>query len=277
MTWGIWGRNFSSAEMSLLIQHCVDLGITSFDHADIYGDYSTESAFGKALKESEVPREKIQLISKCGIQLHGGARKNAIKHYDYSKKYIVQSVEQSLVNLQTDYLDLFLLHRPSPLMHPEEIAAAVDSLQQQGKIIDFGVSNFTPSQTDLLQTAIKVKYNQIEFSLAYPDAMTDGRLDHMQIHRIQPMSWAPLGKVFSETNDRAQRIKEAANVLADQFEVSVATILISWILKHPAQILPVFGTTDKESMRQMKKATEIQLSNENWFLLWSARMGHPVP
>ena len=277
MTWGVWGKNFSSAEMSLLIQHCVDLGITSFDHADIYGDYSTESAFGNALKESELPREKIQLISKCGIQLQGGVRNNPIKHYDYSKKYIVQSVEQSLVNLQTDYLDLFLLHRPSPLMHPEEIAAAVDSLQQQGKIIDFGVSNFTPSQTDLLQTAIKVKYNQIEFSLAYTDAMTDGRLDHMQIHHIQPMSWAPLGKVFTENNERAERIKEAINLLAIQYEVSVAAILISWIMKHPAQILPVFGTTDKESVRQMKKATEVQLSNEDWFMLWSASMGHPVP
>lgn len=277
MTWGVWGRNFSTTEMEQMIHHCVDLDITSFDHADIYGDYTTEAAFGKALKQANLSRDKIQLISKCGIQLPNAVRNNSVKRYDYSKEYIIQSVEQSLIHFNTEYLDLLLLHRPSPLMQADEIAMAVNTLKEQGKIIDFGVSNFTPSQTDWIQTAIEVQYNQIEFSLTQCHAMTDGSLDHMQTHQIRPMSWAPLGKVFNETNERSIRISETAAVIAKKYEANIASILLSWIIKHPARIIPVFGTTDKERIQQMKKASEISLCDEDWFELWTASMGHPVP
>ena len=277
MTWGIWGRNFSTTEMEQMIHHCVDLNITSFDHADIYGDYTTEAAFGKALKQSNLSRDKVQLITKCGIQLPNGVRKNNIKHYNYSKDYIIQSVEQSLINLQTEYLDLLLLHRPSPLMQADEIALAVTTLREQGKIIDFGVSNFTPSQTEWIQTAIEVQFNQIEFSVSHWHAMTDGSLDYMQTHHIRPMSWASLGKILNSTDDRAIRIRSTAANIANRYEASIATILISWITKHPSQIIPVFGTTERERIQQMKKATEITLSDEEWFELWSASMGQPVP
>ena len=152
MSWGAWGRQFSTQEMISQIKITLESGITTFDHADIYGEYTTEQEFGKALSTSGVERDKIQLISKCGIQHDGGTRDNKIKHYNYSKEYIIWSVEKSLKDLQTDYLDLLLLHRPSPLMHPDEIAAAVSILKETGKIIDFGVSNFTPSQFNLIDS-----------------------------------------------------------------------------------------------------------------------------
>ena len=149
MNWGIWDKKLSTSEMIHLINICIENKISTFDHADIYGSYTTEAEFGKAFTESKIAREKIQLISKCGIQLEG-SRKNAIKHYDYSKEYIIWSAENSLKNLQTDYLDVFLLHRPSPLMVADEIAEAVEKLKKDGKIIDFGLSNFTSGSLAIL-------------------------------------------------------------------------------------------------------------------------------
>ena len=125
MTWGSWGKNLTKAEMSGLIDYCVENGITTFDHADIYGGYENEEAFGSAFFKSPIQREHVQLITKCGIQYVCKARDNKVKHYDYSKDYIVWSAERSLTKLKTDYLDLFLLHRPSPLMEPDEIAEAI--------------------------------------------------------------------------------------------------------------------------------------------------------
>lgn len=139
MTWGSWGKQFSNKEMIDLIQFCLEQGITTFDHADIYGSYTNEGDFGNALSESNIPRESIQLITKCGIQIVCEKRNNKINHYQYNKDYIIWSAETSLKNLKTDYLDLFLLHRPSPLMHPDDIEEAISKLKQQGKIKDFGV------------------------------------------------------------------------------------------------------------------------------------------
>jgi len=164
MTWGIWGKQLNTSQMIDLMHHCKDAGITTFDHADIYGGYTTEADFGKAFAESKINRESIELISKCGIQYEAETRQNTIKHYDYSAEYIIWSAETSLKNLQTEYLDLFLLHRPSPLMHPEEVAKAIDHLKTQGKIKNFGVSNFTPSQMTMIGTKNTITANQIQFS-----------------------------------------------------------------------------------------------------------------
>jgi len=174
MSWGAWGRQFSTQEMISQIKITLESGITTFDHADIYGEYTTEQEFGKAFSNSGVERDKIQLISKCGIQHDGGTRENQLKHYNYSKEYIIWSVEKSLKDLQTDYLDLLLLHRPSPLMHPAEVTAAISILKETGKIIDFGVSNFTPSQFNLIDHTTSISVNQIEFSLSQHSAMHNG-------------------------------------------------------------------------------------------------------
>lgn len=276
MTWGIWGKNCTNKEMIELMNCCLESEITTFDHADIYGDYTTEADFGNAFGESHIDRQKIQLISKCGIQMKSENRTNQIKHYEYSKAYIIWSAEQSLQNLKTDYLDLLLLHRPSPLMQTDEIAEAIEKLKTDGKILDFGVSNFSPTQTDLIQTKTKINYNQIEFSVTHFDAMLNGSLDHMQINKISPMCWSPLGTVFRNDDEQSQRIKKLATSLSVKYSTTVDIILLAWILKHPSGILPVCGTADKTRIANLMQATKINLELQDWFALWTESAGNDV-
>ncbi len=277
MTWGIWGKNLDQNQMIATMQCCLENGISTFDHADIYGGYTTEAAFGKAFSASKINRETIQLISKCGIQYTAENRNNTIKHYDYSKSYIIWSAEQSLRNLQTDYLDILLLHRPSPLMQADEIAEAIQTLKKEGKIKDFGVSNFTPSQTNLIQSKTTINFNQIQFSVTDLDAMLNGSLDHMQLHAIQPMAWNPLGSVFKNEDEKSKRVAIQGKVLAEKYEVSLDVILLAWILKHPSGIIPVCGTTDPKRISQLMQATSIALDLEDWFSLWVVSTGEKVP
>jgi predicted oxidoreductase len=277
MTWGLWGKQLSTQGMVSLLNHCIENGVTSFDHADIYGDYSTEAEFGKAFSESSILRENIQLITKCGIQHTGNARPNKIKHYNYSKEYIIWSVEESLKNLQTEYLDLLLLHRPSPLMQPEEIAEAITKLQTEGKIIDFGVSNFTPSQIELINAKIPVSVNQIEFSITAFEAMHNGVLDQLLTKKIEPMAWSPLGSYYKENTAQTTRVKEVLLKLKEQYNASETQLLLAWILKHPSGIKPVIGTTNKERIIESVDASKIDLKLEDWFEILVASQGHKVP
>ena len=204
MSWGKWGSKLSTSKMEELIHFNLENGISSFDHADIYGDYTTEIEFGKAFKSSSVKRKDIQLISKCGIQYVGETRpENIIKHYQYDSNYIIYSAEKSIKNLNADYLDLLLLHRPSPLMHPDEIKKAIDVLISEGKIRMFGVSNFSKEQTELISLKSKVKVNQIQFSLSHNSALFDSSLDYMFTNNIIPMSWSPLGQFFKEKTNQS--------------------------------------------------------------------------
>lgn len=276
MNWGIWDKKLSTSEMIHLINICIENKISTFDHADIYGSYTTEAEFGKAFAESKIAREKIQLISKCGIQLEG-SRKNAIKHYDYSKEYIIWSAENSLKNLQTDYLDVFLLHRPSPLMIADEIAEAVEKLKKDGKIIDFGLSNFTSSQTELIRQKTEVSYNQVQFSATHHEAMLDGSFDYMQVHGIRPMSWNPLGTVFREDTEQTRRLKKVLAELVEKYGVGSDTILLAWILQHPAKVIPVAGTVNIARIQQLTKAVELKMDKQDWFAIWTESMGNEVP
>ncbi len=277
MNWGVWDKNLSSDEMANLIHVCLENKITTFDHADIYGGYTTESTFGIGLKKSKLDRSKIQLISKCGIQHVCDTRNNRIKHYDYSKEYIIWSVENSLKNLQTDYLDVFLLHRPSPLMVADEIAEAVEQLKKDGKILDFGLSNFTPSQTDLIQQKTKVSYNQIQFSATDFQPMLDGTLDHMQFHQIRPMAWNPLGIVFREDTDQTRRLKKLFVRLIEKYKVGSDLLLLAWIMQHPSKVIPVAGTVNVARIQQLQKAAGLILDKEDWFEIWTESMGNKVP
>lgn len=276
MSWGKWGKQFSIDEQVDMIEFCLEKGNSVFDHADLYGDYTTESEFGKALKKGGFKREEISIITKCGIQNPGKTRNNSIKHYNYSKDYIIWSAENSLKNLNTDYLDVFLLHRPSPLMNPLEIAEAISILKDEGKIINFGVSNFTAEQVDLIKAEVPVSVNQIEFSLINNSAMINGNLAHMQNNNIQPMAWGPLGKYFTEDNEQTKRIKKELLHLSKKYDVSEDTILLSWIVKHPSKISPVVGTTNKQRIIQANKALKLQLELEDWFSLWQAALGREV-
>ena len=276
MNWGDWDKKLTTSEMAHLMNICIENKITTFDHADIYGGYTTEAQFGKAFAESKISRDKMQLISKCGIQ-HTQGRPNTIKHYDYSKKYIIWSVENSLKNLQTDYLDVLLLHRPSPLMQADEIAEAVLKLKSERKIIDFGLSNFTTSQTELIAQKTNVSYNQIQFSATHYEAMLDGSLDYMQVHDIRPMSWNPLGTVFREDIEQTRRLKKLLVQLVEKYGVGSDTILLSWILKHPAKIIPVAGTVNIARIQSLMKAVELELDQLDWFAIWTESMGNKVP
>ena len=277
MNWGMWDKTLSTSEMITMMQVCIESNITTFDHADIYGGYTTEAEFGVAFNQSGIDRSKIQLITKCGIQHITGNRPNKVKHYDYSKQYILWSVENSLKNLHTDYVDVLLLHRPSPLMQSEEIADAVAILKKQGKIRDFGLSNFTPMQTDLIQKHTKVDFNQIAFSATNYSPMLDGSLDHMQLHDIRPMAWNPLGSYFREVSDQTRRLTILLSDLAQKYNSIPETILLAWVLRHPADVIPVAGTVNVDRIRQLMKATEITLETEDWFAIWSESMGDKVP
>ena len=277
MNWGVWDKNLKTKEMENLIHICFENKITTFDHADIYGSYTTEAQFGKALSNSRIKREQIQLISKCGIQMLAEKRNNTIKPYDYSKDYIIWSVENSLKNLKTDFLDVLLLHRPSPLMQADEIAEAVEKLKSEGKIIDFGVSNFTSSQTELIRQKTPISYNQIQFSATDYQPMLDGSLDYMQLHQIRPLSWNPLGSVFRQENMQTYRLRKLLATLVSKYEIGADTILLAWILKHPAHIIPIAGTVNVARIQALMKATELQLSQEDWFAIWTESMGNEVP
>jgi predicted oxidoreductase len=277
MSWGIWDKNLNQKEMENMIHICLENKITTFDHADIYGSYTTEAAFGKAFASSKISREKMQLISKCGIQLISQNRNNTIKHYNYSKDYIIWSVENSLKNLQTDFLDVLLLHRPSPLMHADEIAEAVLKLKTEGKIIDFGLSNFTSSQTELIRQKTEIRYNQVQFSATHHEAMLDGSFDYMQIHNIRPMSWNPLGTVFREDIEQTRRLKRILVKLVEKYHVGSDTILLSWILRHPAKVIPIAGTVNVARIQSLMKAVDLQLEKEDWFAIWVESMGKDVP
>lgn len=277
MTWGTWGKGLSKEGMVSLMNRCLEVGATTFDHADIYGEYGNEEAFGNAFSMSGIPREKIQLITKCGIQFLTKARDNKVKHYEYSTDYIIWSAERSLEKLCTEYLDLFLLHRPSPLMDPEPIARAIDQLLSSGKIRAFGVSNFTPSQIAMLETAIPVQANQVEYSLTAEGVMYDGTLDDCIKNKRMAMAWSPLGSFFREDTERTRRIGEALKPLKSKYDASEDQLLLAWLMKHPAKIYPVVGTSSAERIADAVRAAEISLDLEDWFIMLQASQGHEVP
>lgn len=276
MTWGKWGKQLSTAEMIALMNHCVENKITTFDHADIYGDYTNEEDFGKAFSKSSVKREDVQLISKCGIQFNVKERSNRVKHYDYNASYIISSVERSLKMLQTDYLDLLLLHRPSPLMDPSEIAEAIDKLKIEGKIKQFGVSNFSPSQIQLIEKEIQVEANQVEFSLSSNKVINDGTLDDCVTFDRLAMSWSPLGSYFREDSKANLRIKTVLADLTKKYGATEDQLLLAWILKHPSTIHPVVGTATPQRLKLAMDAVEIDMELQDWFILLEANEGHEV-
>jgi predicted oxidoreductase len=281
MRWGQWGAKYTTDEYGQLIHQCLEAGITSFDHADIYGHYTTEEDFGNALKKQPALRSQMQLITKCGIKMLSPNRKeHAIKSYDTSRHHILTSVEISLTNLHTDHIDLLLIHRPHPLMDPDEIAGAFTLLKDQGKVLHFGVSNFTPSQTSLLHSRFPVEYNQLEISLLCLDPFHNGQLDQCMQEKIIPMAWSPLGGggLFADiTDEKNKRIVTVAEKLATKYSTSVDNILLAFLHRHPSGIIPVLGTSKFERIRSAMQAAGIRLQAEEWFMLWEASTGNEVP
>ncbi|MBX9785075.1 MAG: aldo/keto reductase [Chitinophagaceae bacterium] len=280
MKWGIWGSKFDTPAYEQIIKESIAPGVTTFDHADIYGDYTTEEEFGNVLRKEPSLRQQMQLITKCGIRRPCSTRPQfKIKSYDTSFKHIIESAETSLENLGTDYIDVLLIHRPDFMMHADEIAEAFAQLKQQGKVLHFGVSNFTPSQVSLLNSRVKVEVNQIQASVLYLQPFIDGTLDQCQELGIMPMAWSPLGggNIFGQTDDeRILRIMAVAQMLSAKYNSSPDIILLSWLLQHPSKILPVLGTSKTARIKAALNATELKLEREEWYMLWRASAGKEV-
>lgn len=274
MNWGAWDKKLSTAEMAQVIHVCLENGISSFDHADVYGNYTTQAEFGKALNQSNISRDRLQLISKAGVRPVDDA--TTVRHYDYSANHLISAAEKSLKDLQTDYLDVFLLHRPSPLLEPEEVAKAVTTLQKQGKIRDFGVANFSPIQMDLLRKHISVDCAQVAFSATHLEPMLNGTLDYFLLHGIAPMAWNPLGSVFREDSEQTRRLKRLLVGLVSKYGVGADTLLLAWILKHPANIRPIAGTVNVARLQQLKKTAQLEFDLQDWFAIWAESTGHSL-
>jgi predicted oxidoreductase len=261
------------------ISHALELGITSFDHADIYGGYSVEAAFGDALAASPGLRDRMQLVTKCGIKLLSPARPaHAVKHYDTSRAHITAAVENSLRALRTDRIDLLLIHRPDALMDADEVAQTFAQLRADGKVLHFGVSNHLPSQFALLHLRLPLVTNQIEFSPLNLSALTDGTLDQAQDLGAQPMVWSPLagGRLLSAQDEQALRVRGVLEALGRAHGVSAATMVYAWIRRHPSRPIPITGSGRIEALRDAVAALELQLTAEDWTRVWQASMNREV-
>lgn len=274
---GAWRwTNESAPQIEQLIQTSLDKGITAFDHADIYGNYSCEENFGNVLRANPALRNKLRLITKFGIKLLSDKRpEHKIKHYDTSASHITWSVENSLKMLATDRIDLLLIHRPDPLLNPAEVAETFSTLKQQGKVLHFGVSNFTTTQFEMLQSYLPFPLvtNQIELSLFRNEPFFNGDTDVMMKHRIRPLGWSPLGggKFFED-----ERIKELMSRLCLKYGISAMQLLLAWLLKHPSGVLPILGTTKPERILEGADAVNIELDRQHWFELLRAVNGRDV-
>jgi predicted oxidoreductase len=278
--WRIGQWDMSPEQVAGLVGACLDLGIDTFDVADIYGDYQCESMFGAALRADLALKSRIKLISKCGIALVSPTRPaHRVKHYNTSREHIVASVENSLACLGVEKLDLLLIHRPDPLMNADEIADAFDRLKRAGKVDGFGVSNFLPHQFDLLQSRLDepLRTNQVEVSLMHLDTLFDGTLDQCQRLRVTPQAWSPLAGGALSRQPEETSLSRTLSRLGHELGVTREQLAIAWLLYHPAHISPVVGSGKLPRIRELAGAQNIVLDRQMWFELLEATMGRPVP
>ena len=274
--WRLADWSLSDGELLHLIEATLHLGITTFDHADIYGDYRCEQIFGRALALRPALREKMQLVTKCGIKLVSEQRPaHTLKHYDTSRAHIVTSVENSLQMLGTDRIDLLLIHRPDPLMDADEVAEAFSALRQAGKVLYFGVSNFAPSQFELLASRLDFPLvtNQVELSIVNMRVLHDGTVDQCQRLGISPMAWSPLGggSLFHDETEQAIRLRQVLASTGKALDgASADQVALAWLLTHPARIVPILGTGKLERIQKAAQAEPLRLSRQQWFSIWSA-------
>ncbi|MDJ0759288.1 MAG: aldo/keto reductase [Woeseiaceae bacterium] len=282
-----------------LIDTALSAGINFYDHADIYGAGYCETAFGELLKRNPAWRDHMVIQSKCGIRFAGDTYgDSAPSRYDFSYEHIMRSVEGILERLQIEQLDILLLHRPDLLMEPDEVARAFDALSGSGKVADFGVSNFDGHQIELLQRSLDqdLIVNQVEVSLLHAELIAEGArvntgqgfapasgmLDDCRLKGITIQAWSPVagGRLFSPPADAPQNVRETSSLvheLAERHATNASAILLAWLLRHPAGIQPVLGTTNPERLRQSAEADGVELSREDWYSLLERAQGRSVP
>lgn len=275
---GEWG--FNVEQRLAWIEGNIARGLTTFDHADIYGGYTVEGLFGEALAAAPGLRERLQLVTKCGIKLTGAARPAHETHcYDTSATHITASVENSLRALRTDRIELLLIHRPDALMDADEVAAAFERLRRDGKVLHFGASNFSAPQFELLHSRIPLVTNQVECSPLQLAPIHDGSFDQAQRLRVRPMVWSPLagGRLFNEDSPAAHRVRWVMGEIGARLGVSATTLAIAWLLRLPSRPHPVIGSRRLAATDEAVAALPLRLSRDDWWRIWSAATGHEVP
>ncbi len=283
IVWGAWRlmqAQWSPQVLNRWINECVALGITSFDHADIYGDYTAQAHFGQALALSSGLRSQVQLMGKCGVAKVSPARPaNRIKTYQSSPDYISRSIDEALTALGTDHLDLWMLHRPDYLMDASETAHALQLAVHSGKINHIGVSNFSTAQVQLLgqQMALPLAVHQAEFSLAATQVLDNGVLVQCQQRGMAPMAWSPLagGSLFNDSAI-AQRLAPDLKRLAQRYECDASAVALAWLMRCPSGVVPVIGTVNADRLRSAWQATQIELDHEDWYSLLVAARGQEL-
>ena len=277
--WRLMDWNMSPLQLASFIEEHIDLGVTTVDHADIYGGYQCEAAFGKALKLVPALRDRMEIVTKCGIATTAKPE-HALGHYITDSAHIIKSAEQSLVNLATDRIDLLLIHRPDPLMDADEVAEAFLNLHQSGKVRHFGVSNFTPAQFALLQSRLPftLATNQVEISPVHQPLLLDGTLDQLQQLRIRPMAWSCLGGGRLFNDDEFQPLRNELDTIARELNAeSIEQVVYAWILRLPSKPLPIIGSGKIERVRSALAAEELQMTRQQWFRIRKAALGYDVP
>ncbi|TWF44031.1 aldo/keto reductase [Neorhizobium alkalisoli] len=282
IVYGMWrvgdDKDTSARHVQAKIEACLAQGITTIDQADIYGGYTAEAVLGAALRETPSLRDKVEIVTKCGIVAPAGRHAAArVKHYDTTAEHINASVEASLRDMATDRIDLLLIHRPDPMMDADETGAALDALVESGKVRSVGVSNFRPWDFSLLQSRMEsvLVTNQIELSLAATSAFTNGDLAYLQERDMPVMAWSPLGggSLMTKSGPLADVM---ARIAAEQ-GVDVAAVAVAWLLAHPAKILPVLGTNNLQRIASISDASRVVLDRQTWFELYTHAIGHEVP
>jgi len=266
-----------------------EAGYTLFDNANIYGRGEAEKILGAALREVSGMRERVLILTKCGVRHAGDPSPDSPNRWDFSGEHIVSSCEESLRRLGLDTIDIFMLHRPDYLANPEEIARAFAQLRDAGKVRWFGISNFRPTLVSALKAAcpMPLVVHQVEISLAKLDTFADGTLDQCLEQKITPMAWSPLaGGLIGGGAQRLLAWQQAykpemflpvLEAVAKERGVSRTVVAFAWLLKHPSGIIPIVGSVNPDRIRDAVKATEIVLTREEWYRLFTAARGEPLP
>lgn len=282
MVYGMWrlgdDKNTSPNHVQAKIEACLEQGITTMDQADIYGDYGAEALLGECFKSAPQLREKVEIVTKCGIVAPIGRYSSArVKHYDTTRAHIEASVDKSLKLMNIDQIDLLLIHRPDPLMDHVETGTALDELIDTGKVKAVGVSNFRPWDWRLLQSAMDslLATNQIELSVLENSSFTNGDLAFLQEHGVSPMAWSPLagGALFSGEHEQ---LNAKLSTIATEQNVDPAAVAVAWLLSHPAKIIPILGTNNLERISKMSDALTVEMDSETWFEIYTIAIGREI-
>ncbi|MGL6058390.1 MAG: aldo/keto reductase [Culicoidibacterales bacterium] len=274
-----WGMSVD--EYQALIEQLVTRGITTIDHADIYGGFAGEAFLGQVFKQAPHLRDQLEIVTKCGIQYpNPNCPDTYVNHYNYDYDYIIQQADRSLSQLNLDTLDVFLLHRPSPLMDAQAIAKAFVDLKAAGKVQHFGVSNFYQDHFNLIQSAIDqpLVTNQVEVSVVCHEHIDNGNLDFLQTNHVAPMVWSPLagGRIFNPQTPADLRAKVAVTAIAQDLGVSIDAVLYAWIYKMPNNLMPIVGSGKLERVDVAIEALTLELTTQQWFTIYQAYLGHKI-